>query len=151
MRVRLARKNRDEIAKYTSEFDRNGRSHIPEEMFAGVELGKEYNVLAVGFFDSGIQYLLDRLTFEYAYCFDVVDDSIPPDWKIHLVDNLEEIYPFVKMFLGYPEVAKNGFYTNLILNRDTEAVKQFKLYRDSYDNMDTWLLKWQSFFDGKNK
>lgn len=106
------------------EFGRFGVSESTE--YNELEVGNEYLVMGVIVFETYQAFLIDGNSF-ISVCpcqlFEIVDDSIPKNWKFRVINKDEDIYPFIQSIMGYPELCINkNSYTDLIIERDTNAM-----------------------------
>ncbi|MAN26627.1 MULTISPECIES: hypothetical protein [Mesonia] len=85
-------------------------------------LGAEYLVMGVIIFKTHQGYLVDDGGF-ISVCpcqlFEVIDDKVNTFWHFRLIDNEEDIYPFIQAIFGYPELCADKMaYENLIVNKE---------------------------------
>lgn len=102
-----------------------GRFGVSEMAEYGIEIGKEYLVMGVLIFQTYQAYLIDENGFISAYpCqfFEVIDDTLNPNWNFRLIEKDEDIYPYLQSIFGYPELCSDKkAYENLIVEREEDA------------------------------
>lgn len=102
-----------------------GRFGVSEMAEYGIEIGKEYLVMALITFQTYQAYLIDDNGFISAcpcQLFEVIDSKVNSNWHFRLIEKDEDIYPFVQAILGYPELCSDKrAYENLILEMEEGA------------------------------
>jgi hypothetical protein len=95
--------------------------------YGGITIGAEYIVMGLITFESFQAYLIDDNGFiSVAPCqlFEVLDNRIHSNWHFRLIDNNEDIYPYIQSIFGYPELCMDKeAYENLIIEMDEEYRK----------------------------
>jgi len=105
-----------------------GRFGVSEMGEYGIEIGKEYLVMGLIIFQTYQAYLIDENGFIATYpcqLFEVVDSKINANWHFRLTGKDEDIYPFVQLIFGYPELCSDKkAYENLIveMEEDTQRI-----------------------------
>ena len=88
-------------------------------------IGQEYLVMGLIIFETYQAYLIDDNGFISAcpcQLFEIVDNKVNPNWHFRLVEEDEDIYPFIQAFFGYPELCSDKkAYENLIVEMEEEA------------------------------
>jgi len=102
-----------------------GRFGATELTQYGIEIGNEYLVMGIIIFETYQGYLIDDGGFISVYpcqLFEVLDNKINDNWQFRLIDNKEDIYPFVQAIFGYSELCtdKNA-YEKLIVEKEELA------------------------------
>ncbi len=99
----------ENITLSIGEFGRFGVSESSE--YGTLDIGREYLVMGIFVFETYQGYLIDGDGL-IAVCpcqlFEIVDASVPINWKFRTVDKNEKVYPFVQAVIGYPELCSNS-------------------------------------------
>ncbi len=106
-----------------------GRFGVSELTEFGITLGKEYLVMGLIIFKTHQAYLIDEngliSTFP-CQLFEIIDKRINPNWYFRLIENNEEIYPFVQAIFGYAELCnEKQAYMNLIVEMKDDAKQNY--------------------------
>lgn len=93
-------------------------------IFDELVIGKEYLVMGIIVFQTYQAYLIDDglITTSPCQLFEVIDEKIYADWGVRTIDREEDIYPFIQMIIGYPELRSDKkAYEKLIIEQDEDA------------------------------
>lgn len=97
--------------------------------FGEIEIGKEYLVMGIIIFESYQSYLVDDSGVISAcpcQLFEVIDDKINATWHFRLIEENEDVYPFVQAIYGYSELCLDKkSYENLIVEQNEEAMRTY--------------------------
>ncbi len=93
--------------------------------YNGLDIGAEYLVMGLIIFETYQAYLIDSNGFISAspcQLFDVIDEKTSPNWNLRTIDKNEDVYPFIQMIIGYPELCSDKkAYEKLIVEKEEEA------------------------------
>ena len=97
--------------------------------YGQLEIGKEYLVMGMIFFESYLAYLIDDSGIISAcpcQLFETTDNKVNPDWHFRLVEKDEDMYPYIQGILGYVELCLDKkSYEKLVVERDQEAMQTY--------------------------
>lgn len=106
-----------------------GRFGVSDFGEYGVEVGKEYLVMGLIIFQTYQAYLLDDNGFIFTcpcQLFEVIDSKVNSSWHFRMIENSEDIYPFIQVIIGYPELCfDKKSYENLIVEMEEDAYKTY--------------------------
>ncbi len=92
--------------------------------YGQLDIGKVYLVMGIIIFKTYQAYLIDDNDFISAcpcQLFEIVDDKVNSNWHFRLIEQDENIYPFVQGVFGYYELCfDKKSYENLIVEKDEE-------------------------------
>ena len=81
--------------------------------------------MGIVIFDTYLAYLIDNDGFVLTcpcQLFKILDNKIDVEWHFRLVNNDEDIYPFIQGIIGYPGLCSDKkAYENLIIEKEEYA------------------------------
>jgi len=91
-----------------------------------LEIGKEYLVMGLIFFETYQAYLIDDnglISTCPCQLFEIIDSRVnTANWHFRIMDKTENIYPFIQAILGYYELCNDKkAYEKLIIEKEEEA------------------------------
>ncbi len=93
--------------------------------YGGLEIGKEYLVMGIIIFETYQSYLIDdngMISAFPCHLFEIVDSRVNSKWHYRLIENDEDIYPFIQCVFGYPELCSDKrAYESLIVEMEESA------------------------------
>jgi hypothetical protein len=94
-----------------------------------LSIGKEYIVLGIIIFETYQGYLLDDnglIFVSPCQLFEIIDDKLNSNWHYRLIENTEDIYPYIQAMFGYYELCfDKKSYEKLIIENDVETQKNY--------------------------
>ncbi len=100
---------------------------VPNDFDFGLEVGKEYLVMAQLVTKGQLWYLVDensRPSFYPNQLFRIVDASVSNGWFFKLYAQDDGVYPFEKeMIWGYHELVFDSGHYERLVDRDEEAMR----------------------------
>ncbi|WP_316818037.1 hypothetical protein [Pedobacter nyackensis] len=86
--------------------------------YGGITPGKEYLVMGIFILKDSQAYLLDddgMISAVPCQLFEIIDNTVSPNWKFRLVEKDEVVYPFTQAVFGYEElVTDKTTWENLV-------------------------------------
>lgn len=97
-------------------------------VFGELEVGREYLVMGIIIFETYQSYLIDDGLISACPCqlFEVIDEKISINWHVRTTEKDEDIYPYVQMLIGYPELCSDKkAYEKLIVEKEEDAQRVY--------------------------
>lgn len=101
------------------------------------QLGESYRVMGIFIFQEYQGYLLDVRGYIYTkpcLLFEVLDNTIPSDWKFSVLDLKNPLYPFIQAVFGYEELVSDPIaYEKLIVDKEETASRIYFRKKLAYE------------------
>ena len=102
-----------------------------------VQVGESYRVMGIFIFQEYQGYLLDvrgNIYTEPCLLFDILDGSIPSDWKFSVLDLKNPLYPFIQAVFGYEELVSDPIaYEKLIVDKEETSYRIYFRKKIAYE------------------